>query len=563
MGVSTSLYSGLSGLVAHQRRMDIIGNNIANVNTTGFRSSRVLFRTAFSQTLSIGTAPTGALGGINPLQVGLGTTVGSTTTNFGQGSIETTGVPSDLAISGNGFFVITDGTGRPYYTRDGAFTLGADQILTNSKGMQIQGWMADNNFNVSPSGATNEIAIPIGSLRLARATQNVNLTGNLNAAGDAATMGSLLDTQALVDTSTGLAATAATLLTNLTDGGGIPFFAAGNVITLNATKGGRDVPSDTFTVAAGSTLGGASPATSLAAWIEAALGINTSAGVSGTPGVTINAVTGAIDISGNYGEANNISNLAISSNGAVSTPFTVSQIQAADGESGYTPFTVYDSLGTEIGVNMSFVLESKSSSGNIWRWYAESPDDSDASRAVGTGTVMFDTDGGFQLDSGDMITIDRANIGAGNPLSISANLEQITQLASAVSEVALTLQDGAPEGTLNEYAIGGNGIVTGIFTNGLVANLAQIALATFANNQGLYSTGDNLYSPGPNAGTPQIGAPGSFSSGTLVSGALEQSNVDLANEFVNLIVTQTGYTANSRVISTSNDMLTELLNTIR
>jgi flagellar hook protein FlgE len=524
----------------------------------------VLFRTAFAQTLSIGTAPTGALGGINPVQVGLGTTVGATATNFGQGSIETTGVPSDLAISGNGFFVVTDGAGRPYYTREGAFMLGADQIMTNSKGMQIQGWMADANFNVSPSGATAEIMLPIGSLRLARATQNINLTGNLNSSGDAATQGALLNTQALVDNGTGLAATAATLLAgNLEDAGGTPFFAVGDVITLNATKGGRDIQPATFTVGAASTLGGAAPATSLAAWIEAVLAINTSAGVPGTPGVTINAVTGAIEVDGNYGEASDIANLALSSNGAVSTPFAVSKTQTADGESGYAPFTVYDSLGNEVDVTLSFVLESKSSSGNIWRWYAESPDDSDLSRAVGTGTVEFDTDGGYQLDSNDLMIIDRANTGAVTPLNITPGLVQITQLASSVSEVALTLQDGAPEGTLNEYAIGGNGIVTGIFTNGLVANLAQVALATFANNQGLYSTGDNLFSPGPNAGTPQIGAPGSFSSGTLVAGALEQSNVDLANEFVNLIVTQTGYTANSRVISTSNDMLTELLNTIR
>lgn len=563
MGVSTSLYSGLSGLVAHQRRMDVIGNNIANVNTTGFRSSRVLFRTAFAQTLSIGTAPTGNLGGVNPTQIGLGTNVGSTSTNFSQGSIETTGVPSDLAVSGNGFFIVRDGTGRPFFTRDGSFSLGADQILTNSKGMVVQGWTSDSNFQINPSGATGSINIPLGSMRLAKATQNIILTGNLNSSGDAASQASLLGTQALVDSSTGLAATAGTLLTNLTDGGGIPFFALGDVITLNASKGGRDIAPTTFTVAAGSTLGGASPATGLGAWLEAILGINTSAGVPGTPGVTINGATGALQVEGNYGLANDITDLVLSSSGAVPRPFTVTKTQSADGESAYTPFSVYDSLGNEVDVNLSFVLESKSSTGNTWRWYAESTDDSDLSRAVGSGTVTFDTEGGYQIDSGDQFIVDRANTGAVTPLTITPGLEQITQLASTDSEVALTLQDGAAEGTLNEYAIGANGIVTGIFTNGLVANLAQIALATFSNNQGLYAIGDNLYSPGPNAGTPQVGAPGSFGSGTLVSGALEQSNVDLANEFVNLIVTQTGYTANSRVISTSNDMLVELLNTIR
>ena len=122
------------------------------------------------------------------------------------------------------------------------------------------------------------------------------------------------------------------------------------------------------------------------------------------------------------------------------------------------------------------------------------------------GPSAFDTEGALQSTSDDQIIVDRADTGSVTPMSIRPDFEQVTQLAASDSEVALTLQDGAPEGTLNEYAIGGNGIVTGIFTNGLVANLAQIALASFSNNQGLYALGNNLYSPGPNAGTPQIGA---------------------------------------------------------
>jgi len=563
MGVSTSLYSGLSGLKAHQRRMDVIGNNVANVNTPGFRSSRALFRTAFAQTLSIGTAPSGGLGGVNPVQVGLGTTVGATSTNFGQGSIETTGVPSDLAISGNGFFIVQDGSGRPYYTRDGSFSLGADQVLTNSKGMRVLGWMADENFQITQSGGGEPISIPLGSMRLAMATQNIQLTGNLNSDGVVGTQGSLQTTQGLIDNSTGLAATAGTLLSDLTDAGGVPFFNVGDTITLDASKGARQVPQATLTVTATSTLGGADPDDDLAAWLESVLGINTDAAVPGTPGVTVDPVTGALEISGNYGTANDISDLILSSDGSIARPFTISKTQSATGESGFTPFIVYDSLGTELDANMTFVLESTSSTGNVWRWYAESGDDTDVDRVVGTGTVTFDTDGRFVQDSGDMLVIDRDGTGAETPLMIRPDLASITQLASDTSEVALTLQDGTPEGTLNEYAIGSNGIISGIFTNGLVANIAQVALATFSNNQGLFAVADNLFSPGPNAGSAQVGTPGAFGSGTLVSGALEQSNVDLANEFVNLIVTQTGYTANSRVISSSNEMLTELLNTIR
>jgi len=562
MGVSTSLYSGLSGLMAHQRRMDVIGNNIANVNTAGFKSSRVLFRNAFSQTLNIGTAPTGVMGGVNPIQVGLGTTVGSTSTNYGQGSIETTGVPSDLAVSGSGFFIVKDGNGQSFYTRDGSFNLGSDQILTNSKGMVVQGWMADDNFDINPSGATGAINIQLGSMRLAKATQNVDLTGNLNSAGDPATAGSSLTTQALTILG-GAFASVGTKLVDLRGPGNAIVFSAGDTITLNADKGGRAIEASTYTVDPNtSTVGG------LMAWLEGALGINKSAGVPDTPGVTIGA-NGVVTIKGDYGSANDISDVVITSTthpgGTTTQPFTITKGASATGASGYTPFTVYDSLGKELNVSMTFVLESKSSAGDVWRWYAESPDTAAASRVIGTGTVTFDDHGVYQADSGDQFTIDRAGSGAETPLTIKPDFSQITQLdkGTADSEVALMLQDGAPEGTLNEYAIGSNGVVNGIFTNGLVATLAQISLATFANNEGLYSQGDNLYSPGPNAGSPQIGAPGAFGSGTVVSGALEQSNVDLASEFVNLIVTQTGYTANSRVITTSNNMLTELLNTIR
>lgn len=563
MGVSTSLYSGLSGLKAHQRRMDVIGNNVANVNTPGFRSSRVLFRTAFAQTLSIGTAPSGGMGGVNPVQVGLGTTVGTTSTNFGQGSIETTGIPSDLAISGSGFFIVRDGSGRPYYTRDGSFSLGADQVLTNSKGMRVMGWMADKNFQITQSGGGEALTIPVGSMSLAMATQNIELTGNLTSNGVVGTQGSLQATQGLIDNSTGLAATAGTLLTDLTDAGGVLFFNVADTVTLNARKGGRQMPETVFTVGATSTLGGVDPAADLAAWVESVIGINTDAAVPGTPGITIDAVTGALTIAGNYGVANDISSLILSCSGAIPRPFTISNSQNATGESGFTPFIVYDSLGTEIDANMTFVLESTSSTGNTWRWYAESGDDTDIDRVVGSGTVTFDTEGAFIEDSGDMLIIDRNNTGAQTPLMIIPDLASITQLAGDRSEVALTLQDGTPKGTLNEYAIGANGIISGIFTNGLVANIAQLALATFSNNGGLFAVADNLFSPGPNAGAAQVGTPGTFGSGTLVSGALEQSNVDLANEFVNLIVTQTGYTANSRVISSSNEMLIELLNTIR
>lgn len=176
-----AMLTAVTGLQAHQHKLDVIANNIANVNTVGFRSSRVIFQDMFSQLLRGGSAPVGNFGGSNPQQVGLGVRIASIDVNHQQGSLLTTGVSSDLAIQGNGFFVLSDGQ-KTAYTRDGSFDLNSNGLLIDpATGMRVQGYIADETGTIDTNKPPQDISIPIGSAGIVRATTNVYLIGNLNA----------------------------------------------------------------------------------------------------------------------------------------------------------------------------------------------------------------------------------------------------------------------------------------------------------------------------------------------------------------------------------------------
>ncbi len=174
-----SLFSGISGLRAHQTMMDVVGNNIANVNSAGYKSSNAIFEDTLSQQLRASTAPTGTAGGVNPTQVGLGVKVATVATNFSQGSTQLTGRSTDMMIQGDGFFVVNDGS-QNLYTRAGAFTLDANGHLTAPDGAIVQGWNAVNgviNTNATPTG----VSLPIGTQIPPTPTANVALGGNIPA----------------------------------------------------------------------------------------------------------------------------------------------------------------------------------------------------------------------------------------------------------------------------------------------------------------------------------------------------------------------------------------------
>ena len=554
MGLTSALFTGLSGLNSSQFQLDVIGDNIANINTTGFKGSRTLFQTQFARTLSAGTKPNGSSGGTNPSQVGLGSTIGSIQRSFSAGSIETTGIQSDLAIEGNGFFVLRTPENESVFTRDGTFTLSADNRLISADGFFVQGYAVNQSFELIP-GAVTDVRIPIGSLTTARATDSAQLDGTLDSTGDVATQGTILQSQILHDAANN-PITSATLLTEVKDVGGSPFFVNGDVISINGIKrGGRDVPAEQFVVGTtGTTVG------DYLAWMDQALGIDTTVGVAGSPGVGV-TVDGRLEIRGNAGTENALSIQpgTLLSSGSTGVPFTFNETQAANGESATTTFIVYDSLGTPLTVNLTMVLEARTTASSSWRFYATAADDSDVTFDIGTGVLNFDENGQFVDAPQNGIVIDRVGSGATDPLSISLDFSRLSGLNARESELVMSFQTGFATGTLIDYSIGQDGVVTGTFTNGLNQVIGQIALATFANPAGLLSRSNNVYFVGPNSGEARITPPLVLGAGKISSGSLELSNVDLSREFVNLITSSTAFSAASRVISTSDTLLQELL----
>ncbi len=560
MGLSTAMQTGLSGLNVNQTRIETTGHNIANVNTTAYKGSRTLFQTQFARTLSMGTQPSADSGGTNPMQVGLGAVVGSTQRTFNGGALETTGIAGDLAVEGAGYFAVDDPSGRRFYTRDGSFSLNSDHQLVSMDGYKVQGYGVDGNFAVNP-GTLQGLTIPVGELSIANTTSNVIMDGDLSAAATAATAGSQHSSQAFVDGG-GNAAAAATRLSDLRSAAasGTVLFADGDVITVSGiTKGGRSVTTQQFTVGTtGSTLD------DLATWLENSLGIQDVDGVPGDPGVVIE--NGALVIRANAGQPNTFAidnSQLVSSNAGSPLPFTFAQDSASTGTGVYTSFTVYDSLGNPVNVNATFTLEGTPDTGPVWRYYLESPDSGASSRVLGTGTATFNTNGAFVSATGNQFSIDRTGTGAASPLSFTMDMASLNGLSTQTSTVIMADQDGFPPGILSGFGVETDGRVQGVFSNGMERTLGQLALATFRNEAGLVAETDNLYTIGPNSGAAAITTPGTLAAGTVRSGALEMSNVDLSREFIQLITSSTGFQANSRVITVASDLLDNLLMALR
>lgn len=410
-----SMFSGVSGLRSHQTMVDTIGNNIANVNTFGFKSSTVVFQDLLSQVISGAGLPTDEVGGTNPSQVGLGVKVGGITTNFGQGAAQLTGRSTDLSIQGDGFFMVENAAGEQLFTRSGSLNFDALGRLVTSSGDIVQGWSADNTGAINNNAGASDIIMPLGQQLQPQETSTVSMGGNLDAS---APTGTVVTSSIVVYDQQGTAYN----------------------VTIDFTKSAAD----TWDVTASSDTDG-----------------------DGTP----DALT------------------------------------TAGGPITFDPTTGEVATG-------SITLD------------------------MGVGTFP----GPITLDTG----------APGDP-------DALVQYAGPSGAAAL-FQDGYELGTLQSFTIGADGVVTGVFSNGRNRPLAQLALANFTNPGGLEKAGNSAYRATVNSGNAQIGAPGSGGRGTLLSSTLEMSNVDLAREFTNLIIAQRGYQANSRVITSSDELLQELVN---
>ena len=567
MASTTALFTGLSGLISNSRRLDVIGNNIANVNTTAFKSNRMTFTPTFSRNFSLGTAPSDRTGGSNPGQVGLGVTVAGTQRNFNNGAIGVTGVATDLAIEGNGFFIVNQ-AGSQLYTRSGSFIRNPENDLISQSGAQVMGFAVDDQFNVI-EGNLVELNIPVGTMTLAEQSRNVVFNGNLNASGEVATTGSVHESRVFYTDPAGtVPVTGSDLLSGtiyVSDGaGGIveAFDGSATTITLSgAEKGGKDLGTAVFEIT------GTTDFDDYVAFLDEYLGLDSSSigGVSDLNG-SVALVNGAVVVNGNEGTVQQLDletgDFTVDGTG-LGNPFVMNKTGDATGESVRTSFVVYDSLGTPLTIDLSYVLQGTTpSGGTTWEFVAESGDNDATDRLLALGEVNFDSNGRFVSASNQSFSIQRAN-GAVNPLTVNMDFDSgtdsVSSFTDSASNLAAVYQDGSPIGTLGSFSIGEDGTISGSFTNGLTRKIGQVALAKFSNPEGLVDAGDNLFGSGPNSGTPLIAKPRDFGTGRVVGGALELSNVDLSQEFINMILASTGYSAASRVITTTDELITQLL----
>jgi flagellar hook protein FlgE len=561
MGLSSALNTSVNGLNLNETAIDVIGNNIANAGTNGFKASRTLFSTQLAQTLSVGSAANGSNGGTNPRQIGLGALNSAIQVDFSQGNITNSTSPSDMAIQGDGFFVVSS-NGATSYTRNGNFTLNSNDILTNSDGSELQGYGINNSFQLVTS-SVQPIKVPLGTMQVAAATSKASIKGALFSSGSVATQGSLLDSAALVD-GTAAPITSSTLLTDvrLASAPGTTEFTAGQTVNLTPQEDGSNLDTQKFNVTSTSTVG------DLLAAITKSMGLQT----TGSPPIPVDAdgipvgatVTagGQIQIKGNRGTANDVAlpvGSISSATGPVDLGFT--SLQKANGESTTTTYQVYDSLGQSVNVRMTAVLESVAPNQTTFRYYVQNPDVSTGQVAVGNSILTFDGNGNLTSSPNNTFAFDRSATAATSPQQVTLDFSGVSGISTSAagSTLSLSSQDGSPPGTLTNFVIDQTGTVNGVFDNGLIKPLGQIVLARFSNPDGLLQSGNNNYTAGVGSGLPVLATPGSFGAGTVRAGAIELSNTDVGQSLVDLIVASTNYQGNTRVLTSVNQLVDQLL----
>ena len=535
MAFLRALLSGVSGLQNNQLMMDVIGNNIANINTIGFKASQATFSEAFAQTLQNASAPNGNNGGSNAIQVGLGVGVNSVDSVFTQGTLESTGVSTDLAIQGNGFFAVNV-NGTTQYTRVGTFQLDATgQLVDPGTGAVLQGTLASASGVVSPGTQLQNLKINMDQISPAKATTSVDLAGNLDATATVANA----DLTGNIDSGTAVGGTVNQQFTVTDD------FGATHNVTMTLTKTAANTWSVATADSAGTVAGGTGTATFDAA--TGALVSFTPANITLTP--TNNSPAISVDIT----------STGLTQTAGAST-FAADLSKAAD--STNASVTVYDSLGNAHSLSVKFT---KTSTPNEWTWSADVPNPATITGGQ-TGKIDFNADGtlkSFTYDDGSSALKFNPNDGASAmSVDLSAGTANafggITQ-TSGTSTISPQSQDGYASGTMNGITIDQGGNIQGTFSNGQTATLGQVDIATFNNPTGLTTTGGSLFSASANSGSATITPAGGASNSTIVSGSLEESNVDLAQEFTNMITAQRGFQASARVITVADQFLDEIV----
>lgn len=560
-----SMFAGVAGSRNHQLKMDVIGNNISNINTIGYKSSRMSFQEAFAQTLKAGSSPTGGTtGGTNPAQVGLGTRVRSIDVVMTQGSLEGTDRLTDLAIDGEGFFVLTDGVSR-MYSRDGSFDIdGEGYVVSPGSGWKVMGWRATDG-KIDASQPIETLRLMIGESMTAKATDSIRYRGNLNAESSSLYSIEALDTavvagtalldaartavagggdvaavlEAVEDERSAVDGAVEAVMSAVAAGLSNPAATADDIVgAAQAAAAGNDVALDM--AAAAADLVASVPG--ITALDVAKLLSDTATTVKGTTEAAVNAAISAA------AEPTATSEKVKDTVGDVLDSVNASLAAARAVPSDWATQTqVYDSQGVQHNLQIRFYKVEN----NKWVWRVSSPG------ATGEGVIRFQSDGQCDRDYAlQQVVIDPAN--GADLIMINIDFTNVSQFGAG-SNVTDAMVNGFPSGTLESFKIDPDGTITGIYSNQQNEVLGQIVLAKFTNPAGLSREGSNLYAETPNSGSANVGAAEDGGRGSIISGSVEMSNVDLAREFTDLIITLRGFQANARLITTAEEMLQELI----
>jgi flagellar hook protein FlgE len=588
------------------------------VGTTGFKGQAVNFQDLIYQAQSFATAPTHSTGGVNGQDAGLGVKIGSVDTNYAQGGLRTTGVNTNLAMNGDGFFILRkpDGSGAPVYTRNGDFSLNSNGLLYDgSNGLAVQGYLADKNGNNSQTGSPGDITIPLGLQSQAVGT-GLNAKLKFGASGDQVfdvSLGGNVDQTQWIKEAQGVQ--------NGTAGTGQPYTMS---TTVYDSLGNAHLAQITYTPDATGATGGLAQIASNSA-VNGGAGnlLNAISGSTGgkTVSVTVNASGTTATISDGSTSVSGAPGATVTFDGAT---FTLGNFIAADaGKSGtinnaggtnglpaqvadangvlhapaarwrmtmsFADGTTFDAIQTPGSINGAGVVTAAVnsatpvSSGTVgFAYFDQNGQFVNTSSVEGvapgqsiTGANVHTVNGAPSLANGNQLNIRSWGTGsannsvaptAGGPAPqtgpIGLDLHNSTSLAST-STANVLAQNGYAAGILSNLTVGQDGTISGAFTNGQTTTLGRVAVATFQNEQGLQRIGGSDFAQTSNSGLAQVGTAGVGRLGSMVSGALEQSNVSIADEFTKMIAAQSAYQANSKSITTASEDMQTVMQLIR
>jgi flagellar hook protein FlgE len=557
--MSFALSAGVTGLQAHQKMIDVAGNNLANVNTTAFKASRITFSELLSETIKKASQPTSTVGGTNPQQMGSGVGVAGITPNTTQGNIVNTSNPLDLALEGEGYFVVSDGQ-QNIYTRAGAFAVDADSIMVDpSTGYRVQriGSLGESDgFQIA---GDSDLHVPYDVPMPARVTSQIVVSGNLSADETFETPQTQLLASNVTYTQNSTAAVGTTFINDL-DQTTIGTYGPATITVTGFEHDGTPLSDATgLSVDATTTLD------------DLVSHINTVLGATNATASLDNGQIRITDVSSGYSRSDVQLTFANSGTADWTEPAYFEMLTVGGDEVRSVNIKTYDSQGGKHVFSGAFV---RTDTPNTWDMVLSSitgniNEITIANRRI--DDITFDATNGYYTGLGGSdpaeFVISFAH-DPSNPQTISldfgtiGSLNGLTQFAGNSTAVAKE-QDGYEAGNLSTVSVNKEGIVIGAFSNGIKKDIAAVQIALFQNTSGLESIGGGYFTTSANSGAPVATQAMTGGAGSIHGGALEKSNADVATQFVSMIQAQNGFQANARTIRVANDILRELSNLIR